>query len=370
MRLFLLLSIIIFSSLTANAQKKFNLLIELDRKDVQNVYLSLPLDSVLYEKTYAGKISRENDNTFHLKGKVNFPYLYELLVDSLNYSQTFVVYPGENKITLIKIGNEYKVIRTDKHIQDQNMAIYTSWFENEYSIYDFLKKFDPNIILGEQKIANIRDSLLTAHYNRTDSVLYLYTKNNPKSYYSLWFLNRLLVFGYTPLMEEIFHNFDNNLQSGHLGRLTLQKINSRKTIKEGNVIPDATFEDTNGEEKKLHDFISGNKLTWVNFWYSDCGPCLIKIPKSKEILSQYQKHGFNIINISIDKKKDITKWKDTIRKHDISWLNLLDTQNLYRNLYGIEAFPFSFLVDNNGLILSINPSDSEVKNLANRILNN
>lgn len=354
--------------LNGYAQKKFELLIETDNKRIESISISLPLDSIFYESVYDNASIKKNNDTFLLSGKVNFPSLFELKIDSLVYSQPFIIYPGKNKIRLTQIKSEYKVIRSDHHRADQDIIIYSSWFENLYSVYDFLGAFNANDTIGRHKISSIRDSLLQTHYDRTDSTLYLFSKDNPQSYYSLWHLNRLLRFGYEPLMSDIFQLYDTDLQNSYLGKLTSQIIKSKQNLQVGNIIPNGVFQDVNKTGMNLHERLSTGKLTLFNFWYSDCAPCLAKLPYLKSLLAQHQDHGFRLIHISTDKEKDGLKWKNTIEKYAMNWLNLLDVNKLHASLYGVEVFPFTFLVDETGTIIKINPTNSELEGTIRDIL--
>lgn len=349
--------------LPAYGQLDFNLLIEVEGTDVENIYLDIALDSSYYESIYDFEQSRTDSKDFLFKGQLDYPYLYELKIDSFYFTDSFVVYPGMNRIKLKKVGNDYKILRLDEHSQDQNLIVYRSWFENDYSVYDFLRPFDQSETLGEKRLSDIRDSLLVASYDRTDSVLYLFTKDNPQSYYSLWYVNRLLRFGYTPLMRDIFELYDSDLKGSYLGKLTQQLLENKEKLKVGTVIPNGVFEGINRKELDLHAALANHRLTMINFWYSDCSPCLAKIPYLKKLLAQYEKKGFGIIHISTDSEKDIPKWRKTIQKHSISWLNLLDVSKSHSSVYGVEVFPFSFLVDSKGIILKVNPTNADLEEL-------
>lgn len=279
-----------------------------------------------------------------------------------------MVYPGENRIKLVQIADEYKVVKLDRYSQDQNINVYKTWFQDDYGVFDFLRPFDQNETLGKDKLSVIRDSLLTASYDRTDSVLYMFTKDHPDSYYSLWLLNSLLKFGYKPLMSDIFALYDADLKKTYLGKLTRQLIEDRSKLREGSVLPNGHFENTEKENLYLSDVFSEHKLTLIDFWYHNCSPCLVKIPFLKKMLEQYRDSGFNIVNISTDSEDNIPKWKETIQRHSIDWLNLLDVNRLHKDQYGVQVYPFTFLVDHKGEILKINPTNSELEKTIVQVL--
>ena len=67
----------------------------------------------------------------------------------------------------------------------------------------------------------------------------------------------------------------------------------------------------------------------------------------------YKDKGFVILNVSLDSNKE--KWLRAIEKDGLTWQNVSDLngmQNLAALIYGVDAIPENFLIDENGTIIA------------------
>lgn len=99
-------------------------------------------------------------------------------------------------------------------------------------------------------------------------------------------------------------------------------------------------------------------FTLVDFWASWCAPCRKTNPELVKLKKELQNNDFEIVSISIDENKE--RWLKAIEKDGLYWTNLLDpNQNVYEKL-DIVGIPYSFLIDQNGIILKLNPNISDI----------
>jgi thiol-disulfide isomerase/thioredoxin len=82
------------------------------------------------------------------------------------------------------------------------------------------------------------------------------------------------------------------------------------------------LKDINNQPYKI-DY-SKNKYTLIDFWFHACKPCLITFPDLKNVHKEFNSKGFEIIGISVDATKNISKWKNAVKKHELPWINILD----------------------------------------------
>ncbi len=61
-----------------------------------------------------------------------------------------------------------------------------------------------------------------------------------------------------------------------------------------------TVYDNSQNEKKLSEYVDGNKVTMLNFWATFCGPCIGEMPYLAEIEKEYKDKGFEIVGVSTD----------------------------------------------------------------------
>lgn len=110
----------------------------------------------------------------------------------------------------------------------------------------------------------------------------------------------------------------------------------------------------------LIPIIKRNKFTLVDFWFSSCKPCIAQFPSLRITYDQNKSKGFEIIGISID--RDNTYWQKTIQKHNLNWLQYLDSNEIITEKLNVTGFPTNYLLDHDGKIIkkNISPEDLEI----------
>ena len=111
------------------------------------------------------------------------------------------------------------------------------------------------------------------------------------------------------------------------------------------------MKDTNGKARKLSDF--NGKVVLLEFWASNCVPCRQENPNLVKTYEKYRPKGFEIFAVSQDITK--TSWLKAIEKDKLPWLQVSDLKgrdNSASLIYGINAIPDNFLIDQNGIIIA------------------
>ena len=88
----------------------------------------------------------------------------------------------------------------------------------------------------------------------------------------------------------------------------------------GDVAPHFTLPTITGDEISLSEVLSKNELVLVDFWASWCGECTRSFPTFKEIYSENNDRGFDIITISIDDAFE--EWESASIAHELPWIDL------------------------------------------------
>ena len=117
-------------------------------------------------------------------------------------------------------------------------------------------------------------------------------------------------------------------------------------VEVGGDMADADFFDVDGNTKHISDYLG--KYLLLDFWFSNCGPCIAAIPEMKEISETY-KEKLTIISISMDSD---AVWKKAMDEHDMSWVNIRDPKSfggLAAN-YGVYGMPHYILISPEGKI--------------------
>lgn len=120
----------------------------------------------------------------------------------------------------------------------------------------------------------------------------------------------------------------------------------------------------NIQDKEIYITSFLGKVILIDFWASWCGPCRIKHPELIKLKKKFEDANFDIVSVSIDDNKD--KWIKAIKKDNLTWTNLIDIDKRVNNELGIEAIPFNYLIDENGIVLGVNLSLEQIENELNK----
>jgi len=138
------------------------------------------------------------------------------------------------------------------------------------------------------------------------------------------------------------------------------------SVDNGQASPSISGTLLNGEAFDLKDL--RGQYVLVDFWGSWCGPCLVEMPGIKALHEKYkdskfkEADGFVILNIALEKKE--ASWKKAIDRLKLTWkYHLVDLTSSFKFVdapiameFGVKQVPSKFLLDRNGVIISVNES--------------
>ena len=114
-----------------------------------------------------------------------------------------------------------------------------------------------------------------------------------------------------------------------------------------------TMADMDGNQMSVTDEFAKHKLTVIDFWASWCGPCRQEMPSLVKTYNDYKDKGLGIVGVSLDEDKE--QWSSAVSAMGMTWTQLSDLQgwhNAAAQMYGIQAIPFTIVVDNKGKVLT------------------
>lgn len=141
--------------------------------------------------------------------------------------------------------------------------------------------------------------------------------------------------------------------------LTLEptlNTNVENRISEGQTIPDFSFELLNGKEVSISEFLTRDKLLYVNIWANWCSGCHQEIEDLKEINSNY---ADRITILSLNYNEKSTTIKSFLNRYDVDWVNGYSTSEINQRLF-VEGVPRNILIDGTGKILKMNVYPAQV----------
>lgn len=159
-------------------------------------------------------------------------------------------------------------------------------------------------------------------------------------------------------LRHLYNTLSQENKNSEYGKRVDKSLSLKEKLDLDRIIPqvsdsyiDFSMQDTSEIEQKLSDHL--DKLTLLEFWASNCGPCLSELPIIKSEFEEYRSHGFSVVGVSLDNNE--ISWKKTINKYDLQWTNLSDLNghnSLSAIQYGVGGIPDNFLIDSSGVIVA------------------
>lgn len=137
--------------------------------------------------------------------------------------------------------------------------------------------------------------------------------------------------------------------------------------KKGQKAPEIAIPDVAGKTVKLSGL--KGKVVLIDFWASWCGPCRKAMPGLRKLYAAHKSKGFEIYGISLDERKG--DWTKAIGADKITWIQVNEPggwESATAKAWNIEHLPSSFLLDKEGKIVAVDPTEAQLKELLSSLL--
>ncbi len=287
------------------------------------------------------------DEKFEFKGQFDHPKKISLstkntrrsdgiYLENSDYEIDLEVSPGDKSMSIIHLTGKSKT----QNLKNE----FVSFYESNYDQKDFGRKV----------------------YNKLDTLISTYPKNPLIGEMLAAIVEQggiISSFEASNLLDKLDLKFQNKSSINDI------KVNIKKYEKFeiGSKLPTIILPN---ENNKMVDISKSNaELTFIEFWFVGCTPCMEAIPKLKEVYKKFNTENVEIIFIAIQENKE--SWKNALEKFDMPWQNLIcvdKTSNKTIQSLQIQFYPSSFLVDKNNQILGVNLEPIQLKNRLKELL--
>ena len=331
-------------------------------------------DSVTFmlQKREAGKFitldsALSRNGIFKMTGSVQFPEMVQLVATGRQKRVSFYIENSEITIS----GNldslsfaEVSGSKTQDEYQsfiDSNKPL-SEKYSNLYIEYQSARQEN-----NTEKIAELEKEA-EAIQNEMTQLEKDFVKNNPSSYVSPSILNSLSFEMEASDIEAAINAMDTNVARIPVAKDLMARARVMKAVAIGQKAPDFTLNDVNGKPVSLSSKM-GTKLLLIDFWAGWCNPCRQENPNVVRVYKEFNKKGFDVFGVSLDRTKD--EWVEAIAADKLTWTHVSDLEywnNAAAKLYAVNAIPANFLLDENGIIIARNLRGEDLYNKVKEVL--
>ena len=115
------------------------------------------------------------------------------------------------------------------------------------------------------------------------------------------------------------------------------------------------------------------KIIVVDFWATWCPPCVVQMPRLKELYAKWQPQGVEFIGVSLDASEaehGLEQLKKFVTDHEITWPQYHQGQGWQSDFssgWGIDSIPCAFVVDHEGHLAAANVG-SRLEEIVNALI--
>lgn len=131
--------------------------------------------------------------------------------------------------------------------------------------------------------------------------------------------------------------------------------NAEVGLNEGDIAPNFTLTNLEGETVSLEDF--RGQAVLLNFWATWCVPCRTEMPVFNNVYNSLNERGFTVLAVNFDESADqINRFVEELDDLDsgrLSFPILLDPGGTVNREYRVRGYPTSLIIDGNGIIQDV-----------------
>ena len=122
-------------------------------------------------------------------------------------------------------------------------------------------------------------------------------------------------------------------------------------------VTDPSFQGQTADGEKITFADYKGKVVLFDFWGTWCAPCVAKLPKLEKIYVAFKDQGFEIIGVPLDDAETLNEF---YKRKPLPWRNVIDPDSVFKEKFGIKAYPTTMLLDKNGNHIHSNLEEDEL----------
>ena len=108
------------------------------------------------------------------------------------------------------------------------------------------------------------------------------------------------------------------------------------------------------------------EIVVIDFWGTWCPPCLAAMPKSTEIARKYADKKVRLVGVCNTRGSETML--ETADKHGGLFATAADIDDMTKNAYGVQWWPYYVIVDREGIVRAAGLSSNKLEEAIDRIL--
>ena len=303
-----------------------------------------------------------------LEGKVEFPDVYFLSLEGIPQKGFLFVENVKMKVT----GNvdSLRNIRiTGSPVNDEYIAIKTELDKDNDTGMAKYQEYQKAMQAGDTVNAPKLMEEVKAIFENQENKIVDFVKNNPASWVTPLFLPQLQQGLEVEELDSLLASLDPKLSVVPSLVTLKEQLDKRKKVAIGQIAPEFTQNDPEGNPVKLSEVYAKNAYTLIDFWAAWCGPCRQENPNVVAVYNDFKAKGFGVFGVSLDQDRE--RWLKAIEDDKLDWPHVSDLkywQNEAAQLYGINSIPANFLVDREGKIVARNLREQALRDKVAELL--
>lgn len=303
----------------------------------------------------------DNKGNFTLKGKVTEPNYYTLTVEGVRGGVALFLQNDEFTVKAKKTNNgRYDVLEADEVTGGAAQKVWQKYQDASEGWNEEFRaetaEFMEAYRAGEEEKWKKLEPVYDAAYEKMTGHTLDFIKENSECAVAAFLLYQQAGRMDDPVkLEGLYNALDSKLADLSYTKKIAETLEIKKLTAVGQMAPAFTQNDPDGNPVSLSDF--QGQVVLVDFWASWCGPCRKENPNVVEAFKKFNKKGFTVLGVSLDRPNDKDKWLKAIEDDGLTWTHVSDLQfwdNEVAKQYGIRSIPSNLLVGKDGKILAKN----------------